>query len=393
MNIRKTKYRHIFGKDGQNTETWHQVQLGSVYLEANPFAMNRNFFVLPWNKPRGSLLVWDSSKIEALPSDAPVLIDSETGGFNCFDISPFSDIVAGGTQNGKIYTYKVPQGGYQESVDQTAANQTLEGHTSRLLETSFHPSAENVLLSHCGGKQVKLWDLNSASEKLTLPNVHTGLICSTAFSYDGSQLVTFCKDKKLRIFDPRSNQTSAEVLSHDGAKGGKAIWMGKHDRILSVGFNKNQSRELFVYDPRNATTPLQKINIDKASTSTLIPLYDDDLDLIFLAGKGDGNIRYYEYADGKVEYLSEYKSSVALSGVARFPKQKLKLKDSEINRFLKLTSTQIIQVSFYLPRQFSGFDKEIFPDTNNLQPTFSSEEWFSGETKTPNLESLEQFAN
>ena len=129
-------------------------------------------------------------------------------------ISPFSDILAAGAQDGKIYTFKIPEGGYQESIDQSAAYQTLEGHTSRVLEVAYHPTAENVMLSHCGSKNVKFWDLNTGDEKLTLPSKHTGLITSTSFSYDGALLSTFCKDKKLRVFDPRSDSLVSEVASH-----------------------------------------------------------------------------------------------------------------------------------------------------------------------------------
>src|SRR5207244_2785554 len=99
--------------------------------------------------------------------------------------------------------------------------------------TVFHPTVENVMLSHCGGKQVKIFDLEANAEKLSLPAVHTALITSVAFSYDGSLVTTFCKDKKLRIFDPRANNLVSEVNSHDGAKGGKAIFLGKHVKIIS----------------------------------------------------------------------------------------------------------------------------------------------------------------
>ena len=79
--------------------------------------------------------------------------------------------------------------------------------------------------------------------------------------------------------------------------------------------------------------------------------------------------------------------------MAKLPKQNLKLKDSEVERFYKMTSKQIIQVSFFLPRQFSGFDREIYPETSNLQPALNSGEWYSGQNKTPTLEDLESYSN
>ena len=125
-------------------------------------------------------------------------------------MSPFHDVIVAGAQDGKIFAFDIPEGGFTEEIDDSAAKYVLEGHTARVLETLFHPTAENVLASHCGGKQVKLWDLSTAQEKLTLPAVHSALITSLAFSHDGSLLTTFCKDKKLRVFDPRANCVSGQ---------------------------------------------------------------------------------------------------------------------------------------------------------------------------------------
>lgn len=44
-----------------------------------------------------------------------------------------------------------------------------------------------------------------------------------------------------------------------------------------------------------------------------MPFYDPDTDILYAAGKGDGNIRYYECVDEKpyVFPLSEYRSTVS----------------------------------------------------------------------------------
>lgn len=50
-------------------------------------------------------------------------------------------------------------------------------------------------------------------------------------------------------------------------------------------------------------------------------LIDDGTQCLYLAGKGDGNIRYFEYANDKFEFLSEYKSSEPQRGIAFTPRR------------------------------------------------------------------------
>lgn len=76
--------------------------------------------------------------------------------------------------------------------------------------------------------------------------------------------------------------------------------------------------------------------IQDNSSSGLMPFYDADNSVMFLAGKGDGNIRYYEIVDTDpyIHYLNEFKSkdpqsgklqefvlSHLFSGMAALPKQ------------------------------------------------------------------------
>lgn len=57
--------------------------------------------------------------------------------------------------------------------------------------------------------------------------------------------------------------------------------------------------------------PITTTLIDKAS-GILYPYFDSDLEIMYLAGKGDGNIRYYEYTDGQfINYLNDFRSPFA----------------------------------------------------------------------------------
>lgn len=72
--------------------------------------------------------------------------------------------------------------------------------------------------------------------------------------------------------------------------------MGDLDKVATTGFSRTSDRQLFIYDTKNFANPIVQENID-TSSGVLMPFYDNDTRMIYLAGKGDGNIRYYEFVD------------------------------------------------------------------------------------------------
>jgi len=242
------------------------------------------------------------------------------------------------------------------------------------------------------GKRVKLFDLGAQAEKMAFPDVHKALVTNVSWNAKGDLVATAAKDKTLRIFDPRSNQVAGETADHDGAKGSRVLWLAKKDLIFTVGFSKGSDRQCALYDPRKLGTRMTLHKID-ASSSTLLPFADQDNGLIFLGGKGDGNIRYYEVVNEEpyIYYLNEHKSKDPQSGLAALPKTSLDVMKCEIMRFLKLTPNgNVITVRFEVPRQDNQFFQEdIFPDTSDGRPSMTADEWFGGANTAPHLVSLD----
>ena len=83
----------------------------------------------------------------------------------------------------------------------------------------------------------------------------------------------------------------------------------------------------------------------------LIPYYDADTNLLYLAGKGDGNIRYYEWEAGQLFYLEQYKSSDALRGFAFLPKRACAINECEVARIFKVHPSMVEPISFKVPRK------------------------------------------
>lgn len=54
-----------------------------------------------------------------------------------------------------------------------------------------------------------LWNVGTGEMLLALDDMHTDLIYNVGWNRNGSLLVTTCKDKKVRVIDPRKQQIIA----------------------------------------------------------------------------------------------------------------------------------------------------------------------------------------
>ena len=246
----------------------------------------------------------------------------------------------------------------------------------------FNPAAENVLASASGDLSIKLWDIEAGSAKL---NLKLGdIVQSLSWSADGSLLVTTSRDKKLRIWDCRQQRPAQEVQSHAGAKTSRAVWMGEHDRVATTGFSRMSDRQLALWDIKAPREPVSGFQVLDSISGVCMPFWDDGTQCLYLAGKGDGNIRYYEYENDKFEYLSEYKSADPQRGVAFMPRRGLNMHDNEVMRAYKTVNDSYIEpISFIVPRRAETFQEDIYPPAMGTRAAMSSGEWFGGKTALP----------
>lgn len=173
-----------------------------------------------------------------------------------------------------------------------------------------------VLISRDG--TCKVWDCKLGDEVGTYD-------CKTLpqdlhWNYSGNLFCVSTKDKMNRIFDPRENHVAGEWCAHDGAKCAKMVWLGDSPRVITTGFNRGSQREYKMWDLRSLRKPICGESLDQVGESdssddqasgTLFPFYDPDTCILYLAGKGDGNIRYYEVKESSLYGLSQYSSTVS----------------------------------------------------------------------------------
>jgi len=398
--IRKDqRYRNLFGKQEQPRNCWSSVRIGSVSPDNIPIQANRVFYAVPWHI-KGSLCVVPINTPGAVDrDDLPLIHQEDDTPFNDFAFNPSDDhMVALASNDGNINIYKIPEGwGTIETLESGErgnprhfnpihqAEKRIETGSGRLTNIQFHPlAAELVVTANSTGKEVKFWDITQGECKLELPaGAHKGAVTTLSWNKDGSLLCTESKDKEIHIFDPRQQNEVGHVVSHPSPKGGRSIWINKYDWILSTGFAKDSSREASIFDPKMlGKGPLETLQMG-VSSSYVMSFIDETLGVLYLAGKGDGNMRVFELLSNKPLFNEgiEYKSSQPQAGLALLPRTEVDVKECEVAKFLKLTPAgggQVIPISFFVPRVKSQFQADIYPEQWDERPGGSAEDWLGG---------------
>ncbi|KAA8916811.1 hypothetical protein TRICI_001047 [Trichomonascus ciferrii] len=326
------------------------------------------------------------------------LCRGHTGAVLDTDWSPFDDqMVASASDDGTVGIFKIPEdftlkvepaeGEKEPEIKDVLPIKKLKGHAKKVGHVLFHPTAKNVLASASGDCTVKIWNIDTEEVLFTLQ--HKDFITGLSFNETGSMLATTSRDKRLRIWDVRAEKIIGERQAHSGAKSQRVVWLGNADRVVTTGFDKSD-RQFALWDIYNLDEgPIGGYNYIGPSSGICMPFYDEGTHIIYLAGKGDGNIVYYEYADDKVHPLSEYQSGEPQRGMAVLPRRGLNVQHHEIFRFFKtINDTSIEPVSFIIPRKSETFQEDVYPAARAGEPALTADEWASGKDSAPKMISL-----
>ena len=126
---------------------------------------------------------------------------------------------------------------------------------------------------------------------------------------------------------------------------------------MSTGFSKISERQYGVYDLRDLSQPLIIKRLDDYA-GIAYPFYDEDTRLVFMAGKGESSVTYYQYSTESpnyLDYLFAFKSKEPQKGFSFLPKRKVDLKNCEILRGVRATPNIIEYVTFKVPRKSGTF--------------------------------------
>ncbi|XP_034075452.1 coronin-7-like isoform X1 [Gymnodraco acuticeps] len=382
MNRFKTsKFKNTTPKIGKKDEWINNVRAGSFSCQGNHIKASSKFVVFNTEQAGGGMLGLSSVKpgsdgqwtVTQLPCHSDLVTD--------MDFSPFAESLlatCSGDETVKLWSLVDP-----ELQQPSSPELTLRPGQGRIELVLFHPTSSG-LLAVGATKSPLIWDTSRPDTALAVLEQHGDQLQSLSWKRDGSLLATSCKDKMLRVFDPRAQTTAVQsAKSLQNNKDSRILW-AKDDFLLTTGFDMMRSREARLWDSRKLSSSVSSVSLGVAS-GMVIPLYDDDTGLLVLAGTGDSAVDCFEVSTSEpfLSQVSHCLTDMSTRGVAMVPKLALDVLSCEVMQVLQLTDNCIVPISYQVPRKNTGqeFHDDLYPDTVGTTPAMSAEEWWKGGNK------------
>ncbi|KAF1762250.1 hypothetical protein GCK72_010512 [Caenorhabditis remanei] len=380
--VRQSKFRHVFCKPVKHESCMSDIRVTEITWDSLFCDVNPKFIAFINRGAGGPFMVVPVNKIGRIDKDYP-FVDAHKA--PCLEVawSPFNDnVIASCSEDTTCKVWVIPDRGLSRNLTEPAVE--LTGHQKRVNTIAWHPVANNVLLTAGGENVMFMWNVGTGEALLEISG-HPDQIWSINFNYDGSQFVTTCKDKKIRILDSHTGEVLHEGTGHEGVKPQRAIFV-KDGLVLTTGFTKRSERLYSLRAPENLSNPIVEEELD-TSNGVLFPFYDEDSGLVYLVGKGDCAIRYYEVNNEApfVHYINTYTTNEPQRAIGFQSKRGMSSEENEINRIYKLTTKGVVDIlQFFVPRKSDLFQHDLYPDTRSTIPALTAEEFMEGKNAAPN---------
>lgn len=388
--VRQSKFRHVYGTCLKREQCFDNIRVSKSSWDSTFCAVNPKFCaIIVESGGGGAFIVLPLTKVNKagrIPPDHP-LVGGHKGPVLDIAWDPFNDnVIASGSEDCVVKIWQIPDFGLVTTMTEPVVD--LMYHQRRVGMVVWHPTANNILLSAGSDNIVVIWNVG-CGDPLTTIDVHPDIIYSCCFNWDGSLLLTTCKDKKIRIINPRDGEVFEEATSHEGSKATRAIFL-RNGLVFTTGFSKRSERQYSLRAPGHLDDPITMVELD-SSNGVMFPMYDADTNLVYLCGKGDSVIRYFEITPEVpfVHYINTFQLPDPQRGIGMMPKRGVDVTTCEITRFYRLNNSGFCQIiTMTVPRKSELFQEDLYPDTPSDIPAVSAEEWWEGQSKEPILMSL-----
>jgi len=373
--VRQSKFRHVFGSNLKREQCYDNIRVSKASWDSTFCSVNPKFLaIIVESGGGGAFLVLPHSKTGRITPDAP-LVAGHKGPVLDIAFCPHNDnVIASGSEDCYVKVWQIPDGGITRTMTESVVD--LVGHQRRVGLVLWHPSAQNILLSAGSDNKVCIWNVGTGECLITFPL--PDLVLSGCWNWDGSEVLFTCKDKKIRRVDPRSGEIEEEAIAHEGSKGARAIYL-KNGLVFTTGFTKHSERQYSLRAPGHLDDPIVMVELD-TSNGVMFPIYDPDTNLVYLCGKGDSVIRYFEITPEPpfVHYINTFQTQDPQRGIGCMPKRGCDVSTCEISRFYRLNNNGFCQViPFKVPRKSELFQEDLYPDTQAEVPALTAEEWWA----------------
>ncbi|XP_063703312.1 coronin-7 isoform X3 [Culicoides brevitarsis] len=374
--FKASKYKNAAPIVPKPEQCIRDIVVGSYTTYGNNIAASAAFMAFNWDHAGSSLAVLPLDDCGRKSKTMP-LLHGHADTVTDLEFSPFHDgLLATGSQDCLVKIWHIPEKGLETSL--TNPECTFTHKQRRVERVGFHPTADCLLYSTSAGV-INLWDLTEQKEIFS-HNQHPEVIQAVSWKADGTLLTTTCKDKMIRVIDPRAQESIVHTAdSHQSIKDSRIVWLGHQNRILTTGFDAARLRQVIIRDLRNFNVPEKTLELD-CSTGILMPLYDPDTNMLFLAGKGDTTIGYMEVTDKDPHLIEGIRhSGEQTKGACLVPKRALRVMEGEVNRVLQLTSNSVIPIMYQVPRKtYRDFHADLYPDTVGYKSELIPSQWMNG---------------
>jgi len=388
--FKASKFKNAAPKTPKFEHLIRDLSIGSYMSHGNCIAASAAYMAFNWDTSGSNLAVLPLDTKGRQNKTSVPLIYAHPDFVTDFQFSPFDDgLLATGSLDTTIKIWRIPERGMPVG-GLHKAELTLESQPRRIEGIAFNPSADGVMASTSGTK-LAVWDLFEGKEMFSFDG-HDDDVQSFCWQPSGRLLATQSRDRQLRIVDPRAvadNQLPLSCDSHQGLKDSKVVWLSDGNRLLTSGFGADRCRELFIRDIRNLSEPQKQLTLD-ASAGILVPLYDPDTEMCFLAGKGDGYIQFVEVTNSDpfiAEAPVRYNGGDLTKGACLVPKRAMDVMQGEVNRLLQLSGSSVVPVTWQVPRKsYRDYHADIYPETNGYTAMMGPDEWSRGDdTPVPKI--------
>lgn len=386
--VRNSKVRHLYVDAAKTESQFLGLRPSRAQGDQNYIKANEKFFAFAVSNGGGALTVQPIDKPGKLNPSLRVL-DGHVGAILDFDFDPFcSNTIATGGDDCTVKVWKIPDGGLTENIVEPEVD--MVEHEKKITIVRYHPTAKGVLATGSADSTVKIWDAQTGECKATF-TAGTQIVQDVVWNYDGSLLAVSLKDKQLHIVDPRTGESLQSVQAHDGSKTSKLVFLGKSNRLCSVGFTKTSKRQFKIWDPLSLDSGHIAMCDMGQGTGVLMPFYDEDLGILYLAGKGDCSIRYYELTEESpyFYFIDETRFGNPTRGMTTLPRRLCNTARCEVLKGLKIAADSIEPFSVIVPRKSERFQPDLYPPAYAGEAVLSAEEFFAGQIRQPALVSMD----
>jgi coronin-1B/1C/6 len=207
--VRSSKFRHVYGQALKREQCYDNIRVSKSSWDSTFCAVNPKFLaIIVESAGGGAFIVLPHNKVGRIPADH-ALVGGHKGPVLDIAWCPHNDnVIASGSEDCVVKVWQIPDGGLSRTLTEPVVD--LLYHQRRVGLVLWHPTALNVLLTAGSDNQVVIWNVGTG-EVLVQIDCHPDIVFSACFNWDGSELVTTCKDKKIRIMTREMEKSSLKL--------------------------------------------------------------------------------------------------------------------------------------------------------------------------------------